>query len=298
MVFTSWMGYPTFVTAPTPPENSNLLHPWTDNNKMLLGMVHLGPLPGSPGTITSTACDVVENVTENALCDARTLLENGMDGLILENFGDTPFYPDRVPPITIAAITTVAHHVRELATRVAPGAFLGVNVLRNDAGAALAIAAACGFHGIRVNVHTGVMAADQGILEGRAHDTLRERARLRAPVAILADVLVKHAEPLGEAAPDIGPLAREAVERGGADGIIVSGRATGSPTDTARLESVRAALPNTPIFIGSGASVAIIAAQLRHADGAIVGTALKKNGDVHAPVDPVRVRAIVEAVKS
>lgn len=263
---------------------------------MLIGMVHLGALPGSPGAAGQSAEEAIWPVIAAALRDAKSIFEGGMDGLILENFGDTPFYPHQVPAITIAAMTLVAGHVSELALDASSRPFLGINVLRNDASAALAIAATCGFHGIRVNVHTGVMASDQGILTGQAHETLRERARLESPVAVLADVLVKHAEPLGSSQPDIGSVAKETVERGVADAIIVSGRATGSPTDTVSIAAVRQALPSTPILIGSGASLDTIKAQLEHADGVIIGTAIKENGDVHAAVEIDRVRAFVEAM--
>src|SRR5207245_839512 len=105
--------------------------------------------------------------------------------------------------------------------RVSGGKPVGVNVLRNDACAALGIAATVGAAFIRVNVHSGVAASDQGILEGRAAETLRLRDALGVPVAIWADVHVKHARPLDS--EDVARAAEDAVERGLADAILVSG---------------------------------------------------------------------------
>ena len=293
----------------TPHENSDSasrpLKAWLDGRKLLLGMVHLAPLPGSSTAIARasgrTSREAMDSIVEQALRDARTLLDGGMDGLIVENFGDIPFQATNVAPATVAAMSLVAGRIRSLVdsefaeSDASLTPFLGINVLRNDASAALAIAATCGFHGIRVNVHTGVMASDQGLLEGQAHRTLRERASLGAPVAIFADVLVKHAEPLTSGEPDIAALARDAVERGLADALIISGKATGSPTDQTHIRTVREALPETPLFVGSGVSTSSLASQLADADGAIVGTALKRDGDVRAAVDATRVRDFLRA---
>jgi len=164
---------------------------------------------------------------------------------------------------------------------------VGVNVLRNDARAALGLCASTGASFVRVNVHTGVAVTDQGIVQGRAAETLRERARLCAGVVILADVHVKHATPLSR--EPIGAAAMDAVERGLADGLIVSGRATGSAPDASLVSEVRASVGRSPIFLGSGVGVENARALLEHADGAIVGTALKRGGSVYAPVDRERV---------
>lgn len=263
------------------------------DRKLLLGMVHLPPLPGSPGAGSSPPGETIEAALECARRDAAAILDGGMDGLIVENFGDTPFHPDRVPPITIAAMCRVT---AKLADEFGDRGLLGVNVLRNDAAAAIAIATAAGLDLIRVNVHCGAMVTDQGILEGRAHETLRERSRLSSTVAILADVLVKHAAPLGERDP--GDLARETAGRGMADGLIVTGSATGSTANIAILEQVRAAVRDRPILLGSGVRAATVGEYLALADGLIVGTALKEHDNVHAPVDAERVRRLVDAARA
>jgi len=252
----------------------------------IVGVVHLLPLPGAPRWGGS-----LRAVLDRALADARALVDAGLDGVLVENFHDAPFYPGPVPPETVAAIAVVAAEV----ARAVPVP-VGVNVLRNDAAAALAVAVAAGARFIRVNVHTGAMLTDQGWIEGRAHETLRLRARLGAPVAILADVLVKHAAPPPGLEP--GDAARDAWERGLADALVVTGPATGAPPDAARLEAVRAAAPEAPVWIGSGLSPANAATLLPLADGALVGSALMEAGRAGRPVDPERARALVAAART
>jgi uncharacterized protein len=264
--------------------------------KVLLGMVHLAPLPGSP----RNGGEPLASILEKARREAAALIEGGLDGCVIENFGDVPFWKDRVPAHVVAAMTRIACEVaaglRNL--RGGPRPLLGVNVLRNDALAALAIAQAADLNFIRVNVHGGAMVTDQGIVEGRAAETLRERMLLGSSVAIAADVLVKHASPLGG-----GPLAdpaasaRDLTERALADALIVSGPATGAPVDLERVRAVREAVPGIPLLIGSGATEATVAGLLSLADGVIVGTSIKVDGDVRKPVDIARVRALVAAAR-
>ncbi|MEZ4319463.1 MAG: BtpA/SgcQ family protein [Myxococcota bacterium] len=253
------------------------------------GVVHLLPLPGSPRG------GDLDAVRARALADARTLAEGGVDGLIVENFGDAPFERGAVDAFTLAALTTLALEVR----RTVPTVRLGINVLRNDARAALAIAAAVGADLIRVNVHTGVMVTDQGVIEGDARNTLLERARLGANVAIAADVLVKHAVPLGD--PDIVQVARDTAYRGLADVLIVTGSGTGQAHDPARVRTVKRAVPDRPVWVGSGItpdSARVLAATPpgEGADGAIVGTWLHRDGDLDAPLDLARVREMRDAL--
>jgi hypothetical protein len=172
----------------------------------------------------------------------------------------------------------------------------GVNVLRNDAAAALGVAVAGGGRFVRVNVHAGAMVTDQGILQGDAARTLRDRARLGAGrVAILADVLVKHAVPFGERDPR--RAARDAAERGLADGLLVTGRATGSKPDFREVAAIRDELPRTPLLVASGVTPRDLPVVAALADGVVVGTSLKSGGRTESPVDPARVRAVVAAAR-
>lgn len=249
--------------------------------KPIIGMVHIPPLPGSPrfgGDMRA--------VREAVLRDAEALVEGGIHGLLLENFGDAPFWPRRVPAIVVAHITALATELR----RRFPVP-LGINVLRNDGRSALAIAHSVGAQFIRVNVLCGARLTDQGILEGIAPKLLRDRAQLGAAVKILADVDVKHSAPL--ALRPIEEEAQETLDRGGADGLIVSGAATGRPADPAQLRAVRSASRGAPVLVGSGVTAENAAQYLDCADGVIVGTWLKRGGDVSHPVDAERVRALM-----
>ncbi len=254
--------------------------------RALIGMVHLPPLPGSPAGEWPLA-----RIIERACADARLLADAGFHALMVENFGDAPFRATQVDPHTVACMSVVARAVRQ-AVKIP----IGINVLRNDACAAIAIASICGAEFVRINVHCGVYAADQGIIEGRADETLRYRRMLGSKVAIFADVHVKHARPLST--PDIAEAAEETAYRGHADGLIVSGTGTGKPTDPADLQAVRSAVPDRPLLVGSGATLESLADLLRVADGVIVGTAIKVGGLTTAPVDAERAAAFVRAARS
>src|SRR5436190_1717258 len=154
--------------------------------RALFGMVHLRALPGAPGYVS------MDEVIESAVTDARALRDGGCDGLVIENFGDRPFTKGRVESETVASMTRV---IVEVAREV--GLPFGVNVLRNDASSAIAIAVATGAVFIRINVHTGAMVTDQGIIEGEAYATMRKRDALAPALLVFADHLVKHATPLG-----------------------------------------------------------------------------------------------------
>ena len=255
--------------------------------KPLIGMVHLRPLPGSPNYAGRLA-----DVRAAAVADAEALLEGGCDGLMIENFGDVPFFPGRVPAHVVSAMTTLAAAVRA----AAPGRPLGINVLRNDGRSALAVALAVGANFIRVNVLCGARVTDQGVIEGIAADLLRDRAALGCPgVRILADVDVKHSAPL--AARPLADEVADTLERGLADGLVVSGAGTGRPVDPARLADVKRAAGRALVFVGSGVTAETVGKLAEHADGFIVGTALKPGGEAAKPVDPARVKALVEALK-
>lgn len=252
----------------------------------VIGMVHLLPLPGAP----RYALDL-NQVIERALTDATALAREGVDAILVENFGDLPFLPDDVGPATVAAMTRVVSEVRS-----AVECPVGVNVLRNDAAAALAIAAATGAAFVRVNVHTGGMFTDQGWIEGRAAGTLRLRERIAPRVAILADVLVKHAAPpVGVTLPQ---AARDTWHRGLADALIVTGSGTGAPTDLDQVREVRAAVPDAAVLVGSGITPETVAAALGLAGGVIVGSALETGGVAGNPVAADRVAEMMAAARA
>ncbi|MGH8925955.1 MAG: BtpA/SgcQ family protein [Acidimicrobiia bacterium] len=253
----------------------------------LFGMVHVSPLPGAPRFDDESGID---GVISRALSDAIVLAEAGFPALMIENYGDAPFFANHVPPVTVAALTRVVAAVRN-----ETGLAVGVNVLRNDAISALAIAAATGANWIRVNVLSGLMYTDQGLIEGQAAEVARGRQSWCPTVGILADVFVKHATP--PPGTYIGQAGLDTWERGGADALIVSGSATGMAPDLDRARELRVAVPHAPILIGSGASARNLAELSKVANGAIVGSALKAGGTAGGKVDPNAARELVAAAR-
>jgi membrane complex biogenesis BtpA family protein len=253
--------------------------------KPVIGMLHVPPLPGSPANALSLSA-----IRDWVCRDAEALTKGGVDGLILENYGDAPFFPRRVPPHTVAFMTAIGSEVR---SRFALP--LGINILRNDGISAIAVAAAVEAVFVRVNVYTGARLTDQGILEGEAHKLLRYRGLLKNPVRVFADVAVKHSAALANR-----PLAEEiddTILRGRADAIIISGAATGSETRLEDLKAAKAAAGSTPVLAGSGTTCSNAARVLAVADGVIVGTALKEHGVPANPVDPSRVHKFMTGLR-
>ncbi len=250
---------------------------------LLLGVIHLPPLPGSPRYDGAG----LNAIVERACSDASVLAASDFDGYVVENFGDAPFFPERVPRHVLTVMTRV------ITSLPRDGVLVGVNVLRNDAAGALAIAAACDLDFARVNVHIGAAVTDQGVIQGRAAETIRLREQIAPGVAILADVDVKHATPLGSRY-DIAAAAKETVARGLADAVVVTGKATGSQTSLGDLEIVASSVPDTPVLAGSGVTLDTLPQVLTSADGVIVGTALKHDCAVEAAIDPDRAREFAQ----
>jgi membrane complex biogenesis BtpA family protein len=257
-----------------------------EKTKSVVGMLHLLPLPGSPGFGGDLAA-----IRERMLSDADALVSGGVHQLMMENFGDVPFYPGRVPVVVAAHMTALAGEVRRRFASVP----LGVNVLRNDGQTALAVAHATGAGFIRVNVLCGARVADQGVLQGIAHDLLRERAALGgSKIRIFADVDVKHSAPLAQR--PITDEVDDTIHRGLADVLVVSGAGTGKPTELSKVKAVKSAAGRTPVYIGSGITAETIGNYLPVADGFIVGTAFKEGGNPAAAVDIDRVKALMRRV--
>ena len=251
----------------------------------IIGVVHLLPLPTSPRWGGS-----LKAVIDRAEQEATALAAGGVDGIIVENFFDAPFPKDHVDPAVVSAMTVVIQRLMNMVTLP-----IGINVLRNDAQSAFAIAACVQAQFIRVNVWTGIMATDQGMIEGRAHELLRYRRELGCDVKVFADVLVKHARPLGS--PNLTTAVQDTIERGLADAVILSGWATGYPPSLEDLELASAAAQETPVFIGSGADWENIPKLMTAADGVIVSSSLKRQGKRSQAIDPIRVSRFVEATR-
>ena len=232
----------------------------------------------------------MDAVMARALADATKLAEAGFPALMIENYGDSPFFAAEVPPVTVAALTRVVARVRD-----ETGLTVGVNVLRNDAISALGIAAATGAGWIRVNVLSGLMYTDQGPIIGQAAEVARRRNDWCPEVGILADVFVKHATP--PPGSEIAQAGADTWERAGADALVVSGSGTGSAPDLDAARELRIAVPGAPILVGSGATAANLVELAKVANGAIVGSSLKVGGMAEGEVDLGSAQEFVAAAR-
>ena len=258
----------------------------------LIGVIHLQPLPGSPGAFGEKANLCLERSGALAVQEAKVLEKAGFDGLILENFCDVPFYKDRVPPETIAAMSVIAAAVRE--TSKLP---IGINILRNDARAAHAVAAVTGCNFIRVNVLSGIAATDQGMVEGEAAFLLRERNRFLSQIGIFADVHVKHAKTLSS--DDVVLGVEEVAQRAMADAVILTGATTGRSVDMTELENAsRAARENRiPLYVGSGTNIDNLQLIRPLVHGVIVGSAIRKGGVAGRRLDSNRIKNFIKVFR-
>jgi len=255
---------------------------------MLVGVIHLPPLPGSPRSQLS-----MNDCVKRAVADAVVLAENGYDAIVVENFGDAPFFAGKVPPITVAAMTACA-----VAVRSAFGeGWLGINVLRNDAEAALSIAVCANASFVRINVHTGARVTDQGIIEGQAASTMRLRRALGAgKVSVWADVDVKHSARLGDARP-LTQEVEDLTKRGMADVVLVTGEGTGKGVDMDKLVTVKKAA-DKPVLVASGATLDSLGELARASDGVVVGSALREGGIPGGAVDAARAKEFATAFRT
>lgn len=230
-------------------------------------------------------------IVELTARDAQALAKARFDAVIVENFGDAPFFADRVPPITVSAMTLCVQAARD----AAKGVPIGVNVLRNDAESALSIAVATDASFIRVNIHSGARVTDQGTIQSRAAETLRLRSAFHAAhIAVWADVDVKHSVPLGARADTLQET-HDVVERGLASAVLVTGDGTGLAPDVAGLAGIKKAAGKANVLIASGASLKNLDAFATQVDGIVVGSALRKNGKAGGAVDADRAKTFAAA---
>lgn len=277
------------MTQPVIPPKPNALAEIFAVSKPVIGVVHLAPLPGAP----RYEGEDVEEVYRRGVRDALAMAEGGIDGLIVENASDLPFArPENIGPETVAALACACLRVRDAVPLP-----LGITCVANGAVAGLAVAKAVGASWVRVNQFVNAYVANEGLISGDAGIALRYRSALRAKeVRIFADVHVKFGAHALTADRTIPEQARDA-EFFDADAVIASGQRTGSPTP---VEEIRAVQEGTvlPVLIGSGFSADSVDDLLSVADGAIVGSWLKHDGVWWNPVDPARVRAMMDRVRA
>jgi len=253
----------------------------------VVGVIHLQPLPGAPRYVDMP----VKEIARIAVEEARFMADNGINGLIIENFRDMMF-KRKVGPETVAPMTYAASEVAN-AVRIP----IGMCVLQCDPIAAISICKTIGGKFIRAPYYTETYIVDAGTMESTAADALRFRNEIGArDVKIFADVHIKHGYSLSRR--PIQESAEDTVERGLADAIIVTGKKTGGKTNPEDVVAVRTALPDVPLFVGSGVDAENVREYFpAHADAIIVGTSLKKDGKTEEPVDPKRVRDLMKIVE-
>lgn len=255
------------------------------------GVIHLPPLPGAP-----TAERSFQSVIDHALRDAEALVLGGIQSAVIENFGDSPFRANRVRPHVPAMMAVLGSQIRE---RFGDQLSLGINVLRNDGLAAMGVAVATGASFVRINVFTGSAWTDQGLIQGEADQITRYRKALclaDSQPSIMADIAVKHAVPAGVTCLET--MAEEAISRGGADGLIVTGVGTGKTASLDEVARVKEKASQKPVWVGSGATPDTVAAIANVADGVIVGTFLHQAGNISAPIEKDRVQSFLDAARS
>jgi len=253
---------------------------------IVYGVVHLKSLPGSPGNYLT-----LDEIIELAQEDVNNLIFGGVDGIIIENFGDTPFVKDDISKRTLASFTTVVENIeydRDIK--------VGINVLRNDGISALSIAEATKADFVRINVLNNVMMyTDQGMIEGKAHEIAQFKNSLNKEIEIYADVFVKHAVP--PEGSKIENHTEELIYRAGADVVIVTGDGTGHEINIEDLNKVRDIVPQGKLAIGSGVNEENIEEYVDLADILIVGTNFKVDQDVSKRVDQRSVEQLIQMIK-
>ncbi|MCK6572645.1 BtpA/SgcQ family protein [Myxococcota bacterium] len=252
--------------------------------RALIGMVHVGALPGTPAHGAP-----LRTIIAQAVAEARLYRDAGYDVVLIENMHDRPYRKGGVGPEIVAAMTAVG-----CAVRAAVDLPLGVQILAGANHEALAVALACEARFVRVEGFVFAHVADEGVIEACAADLLRYRRALGADVAVVADIKKKHSAHAITADVSLVETAH-AAEFFLADGLIVTGTATGHAADPAEVAAVAAAV-NLPVLVGSGASAENVGAYAA-ADGVIVGSSVKVGGRWEAPVDAARARAFAEAFR-
>ena len=246
------------------------------DGKPVIGMVHLGALPGSP--LYDRERGIAELVAAAAK-DLAALQAAGFDAVMFGNENDRPyeFEVDR------ASTATMAYVIGQLRAKIAVP--FGVNLLW-DPMSSIALAAATGADFVR-EIFTGTYASDMGPWAPDAGQAMRYRDRLgRGDLAMLYNVSAEFAYSLDRRSlPD---RARSAVFSSIPDAVLVSGQITGEAAPISDLEAVKAVMPGTPVLANTGVKHETVAEVLKVADGCIVGSSLKVDGNTWNPVEPER----------
>ena len=251
--------------------------------RALIGMVHVGALPGAPA-----AREPLERLVEQAVAEARAYRDAGFTAIAIENMHDRPYMKGGVGPEVTAAMAVIGREVRR-----ETGLPLGVQVLAGANREALAVAHATGAAFVRVEGFVFAHVADEGLIEASAGELLRYRRAIGAEdVRVFADIKKKHAAHAITADVSLGATAR-AAEFFLADAVIVTGSSTGEPATRGDVSEAVSAT-RLPVLVGSGITPTNLD-HYAHAHGFIVGSSLKRGGVWSNPLDPDAVRAMAGA---
>ncbi|MCL4514479.1 MAG: BtpA/SgcQ family protein [Firmicutes bacterium] len=270
------------------PQKENALTKLFGKKKVVIGVIHSLPLPGSPYYRGGS----LEEVYDFAVQEGLLYASGGVDGLIVENAWDIPFAkPEHIGFETVATMAVMAERVRKQVSLP-----VGINCLANGVLQALAVAKATGAGWIRANQWVNAYIANEGYIEGPAPEAMRYRSRIGADdVCVFADVHVKHGSHAIVADRSLAEQTLDA-EWFAADVLIATGNRTGDPTSLSEVSEIKA---NTqlPVLIGSGTNETNVAELLSVADGVIIASSLKKDGVWWNPVDKDRVSRFMELVE-
>tara|TARA_Y100001970_G_C14244681_1_gene867253 strand:- start:687 stop:1517 length:831 start_codon:yes stop_codon:yes gene_type:complete len=257
--------------------------------KIVIGVVHLKPLPGSP----KYNGESVDSIFEIALNDTENYLRGGIDAIIVENHGDIPFSkPDDIGPETVSMMSVITSKLKEKYKKVC----FGVNVLANDAISAIAVAKASNASFIRVNQYANAYVANEGIIEGLAPKITRYRKWLCAEsVSIFTDVHVKHGSHSIVSDRSINELAKDC-EFFDSDVLIATGSRTGDDAIIDEVSEIKKATC-LPVLVGSGVNKENLELYYPVSDGFIVASSLKSEGNWQNPVEYERVKSFVKTME-
>jgi len=258
---------------------------WFGRDRAIVGMIHVGALPGTP-----CSREDVGSLVRAAVAEAHVLTEGGVDAILLENMHDRPYLRQQVGPEIVAAMTAITAGVRN-ATSVA----LGVQVLAGANREALAVALASGCSFIRAENFAYAHVADEGLMaEADAGNLLRYRKAMGAEkIAVFADVKKKHSSHAITADVELAEASRT-TEFFGADALIITGVATGWPTAPSDVQEATEAV-GVPVLVGSGVTPENLEALWPYTNAFIVGSCIKHDGDWRNAPDPQRIQKLVAA---
>jgi membrane complex biogenesis BtpA family protein len=255
--------------------------------KPVVGVIHVGALPGTPSNIQS----MTELVTA-ATGEAKLYRESGVDGIVIENMHDVPYLRGEVGPEIVAAMTAIGTEVKGES-----GLPVGIQILAGANVEAMAVAHAAGLDFIRAEGYAYAHVADEGLIQASAARLLRYRRMIGATqVKVWADVKKKHSAHAITSDVSLGTTA-ETVEFMGADCVIVTGDVTGKPPSRTDLQEAKSHC-RLPVILGSGISADNIPDFYFEADGFIVGSAFKVEGHWSNTIDPSRVSKFMAIVSN